>query len=105
MVVTQRLRRSRWDRTIIASGDFVPAIRKLKSAPGGNIITFGGIGFASSLLSNDLVDELQLFVNPFLLGNGITIFNGDQRQALSLIQSSVYDCGMVVNRYQPQRCH
>lgn len=100
VVVTGKIRKSRWERTTIAHGEFASQIINLKEQQGQNIISFGGIGFASSLLSYNLVDELQLFINPYLLGDGSTIFSNDQQQPLSLLESSSYKCGMVVNRYQ-----
>jgi dihydrofolate reductase len=100
VVLTNKLKRSRWDRTTIAGGDFVHEVRRLKDRSGQNLIAFGGIGFASSLMDRNLVDELQLFINPTILGDGATIFTRSQRGVLTLLQSTAYACGMVVNRYQ-----
>ncbi len=102
IVPTTRLKQSRWDRTVIARGALEDEVRELKDRPGQSIIAFGGIGLASSLLAMNLVDELQLFVNPFILGYGASIFDADHGKPLMLLQSTAYPCGMVVNRYQPQ---
>jgi len=102
VVPSQRLKRSRWDRAVIAGGPLEDEVRELKNRPGKSIIAFGGIGLASSLVAMNLVDELQLFINPFILGKGASIFDADHARPLALLQSTGYPCGMVVNRYQPQ---
>jgi dihydrofolate reductase len=102
IVPTKRLKRSRWDRTRVVNGALEDEVRELKNQPGQSIIAFGGIGLASSLVAMNLVDELQLFVNPFILGAGASIFDARRAKPLTLLQSKAYPCGMVVNRYQPQ---
>ncbi|MCX4161504.1 MULTISPECIES: dihydrofolate reductase family protein [Paraburkholderia] len=104
VVLTNKLDESQWDRAAIASGDMTAEITALKSQGGGNIITFGGVGFASALVAAELVDEFQFFVNPIAVGAGRSVF-GDSREGtrLRLIQSDAYDCGIVVNRYAPGR--
>jgi dihydrofolate reductase len=72
----------------------------LKTGQGGDIIVFGGVGFASALVSAGLVDEFQFFVNPCALGTGHSIFGKPRKpRNLKLIRSDSYRCGMVVNRY------
>jgi dihydrofolate reductase len=43
-----------------------------KSQKGKDIIAFGGAGFASSFIANDLVDEFR-FTNPVTLHEGLKI--------------------------------
>jgi dihydrofolate reductase len=102
VVITNKLEASRWDRTRIANGGLVEEVNALKRQPGLNIIAFGGVGFAFSLVAAGLVDEFQLFVNLTAVGDGSSIFkNPREGLKLKLIQSTSYDCGMVVNRYTP----
>ncbi|KAF0811459.1 hypothetical protein IGB42_04077 [Andreprevotia sp. IGB-42] len=100
VVTSSQLTTSRWPRTTVINGDLASAVGTLKQQPGGDIIVFGGVGFASALVAANLVDEYQLFVNPAALGAGEGIF-GSQRDGLPLrlIRSTAYSCGMVVNRY------
>jgi dihydrofolate reductase len=46
----------------------------LKAETGRKIIAFGGAGFASTLIANDLVDEYQFYANPVALHEGLSIF-------------------------------
>lgn len=65
----------------------------------GDVICFGGANFVKALAAQGLVDEFQLFVNPAVVGSGVSIFDSPQR--LSLAGSTPYECGIVVNRYRP----
>ncbi|RVD21903.1 dihydrofolate reductase family protein [Mesorhizobium sp. M4B.F.Ca.ET.017.02.2.1] len=101
VVLSDRLRTSRWERTRVASGDLPREVNALKVGEGGNIAVFGGAGFASALIAARLVDEFQFFINPAVLGSGRRIFDQGGFARLKLIGSKAYACGMVVNRYAP----
>ncbi|MDD5334708.1 MAG: dihydrofolate reductase family protein [Rhodoferax sp.] len=101
IVVTDKLQKSKWDRTVVADGGMIREVKALKRRPGRNIITFGGVGFASALVAAGLVDEFQFFVNPTAVGDGLSIFNNPREGLkLKLLESTSYSCGIVVNRYR-----
>jgi dihydrofolate reductase len=100
VVFTHTLERSEWDNTVLAKGDLVEEITELKKQAGQDIIAYGGATFVSALISHGLIDEFQLFINPSALGIGMPIFQGlDHSQALRLVKSSSFDCGIVVVHY------
>lgn len=101
VVLSDRLKASRWERATVASGDLPREVKALKAGEGGDMAVFGGAGFASALIAAGLVDELQLFINPAVLGAGRRIFDQGGFRALRLLGSKAYACGMVVNRYAP----
>ncbi|QKC89611.1 deaminase [Mesorhizobium sp. NZP2234] len=103
VVPSGRLKSSRWERTVVVSGDLPREVTALKAGEGGDIAVFGGAGFASALIAAGLVDEFQLFINPAVLGAGRRIFEQGGFQNLLLLGSKAYACGMVVNRYAPAR--
>jgi len=99
-VFSKTLDKSVWDNTAIASGDFVHEINKLKTQEGKDIIAYGGATFVSSLIRARLVDEYHLFVNPVVLGKGLSIFGDvDSRMDLNLVSAKKYDSGVTVMRY------
>lgn len=102
VVLTGKLKTSRWPRTDIASLSMAHEVNALKQQPGANILCIGGAGFASSLVAEGLVDEFQFFVNPTAVGGGRSVFH-DQRNGhtLRLLGSRAYESGVVVNRYAP----
>ena len=46
----------------------------MKSSTDGNVTVLGSGSIVQQLLDADLVDELQLFVHPLVLGAGHTLF-------------------------------
>ncbi|RMC36018.1 dihydrofolate reductase family protein [Paracoccus alkanivorans] len=101
VVPSDRLEESRWDRTVVISGDLSREVGALKAEEGGNIAVFGGAGFASALVAAGLVDEFQFYINPAALGGGRRIFDQADLRKFRLLGSKAYECGIVVNRYGP----
>lgn len=99
VVVTDKLDGARWARTRVASRGLSVEVEALKREPGGDILCFGGAGFASALTAAGLVDEFQFYRNPSAVGPGRSIFP-ERGLALRLIGSQAYDCGIVVERYR-----
>jgi dihydrofolate reductase len=104
VVFTKTLNRSEWADTVLAKGELVDEITKLKEQDGKDIIAYGGATFVSALIKQGLIDEYHLFINPTVIGNGMTIFKElDRHQNLTLVKSTSFDCGMVVLNYEPKR--
>lgn len=99
-VFSRTLTQSAWENTDVAN-DINAEVKRLKTLEGKGIVAYGGAGFVSSLVENDLIDDYYIFVNPAAIGEGLRIFTG--RKALNLIDSTRYDCGVVVNHFQPVR--
>lgn len=101
VVFTKTLEKSEWTNTILAKGDLLEKVKKLKNEKGNDIIAYGGSSFVSSLIKNGLIDEFHLFVNPVALGKGMSIFKElDSKQRLVLESSKAFSCGIVVLRYR-----
>ncbi|MBK7651877.1 MAG: dihydrofolate reductase family protein [Flammeovirgaceae bacterium] len=84
--------------TTLENDDLVTAINQLKNKPGKDILVYGGANFVSSLLKNNLIDELYLFINPVAIGNGMKIFM--DRTNLKLIDAKAFQCGEVLLQYK-----
>lgn len=104
VVFTKTLDKSTWDSTVLAKGDLVDEITKLKQQDGKDLIAYGGATFVSALIKQGLIDEFHLFINPTAMGNGMTIFKElDSTKDLTLIKSISFDCGIVVLNYEPKQ--
>lgn len=104
VVFTKALNKSEWDNTVLAKGNLVDEITKLKKQDGKDIIAYGGATFVSALIKHGLIDEFHLFINPTAIGTGITIFKElDSKQSLKCVKSTSFDCGIVVLCYEPKR--
>jgi len=99
VVFTKTLEKSEWDNTDLAKGVLTKEINRLKSKEGKDIIVYGGAGFVSALIKEELIDEFQFFINPTAIGNGMTIFSQPGRQNMTLVNAKSYDCGIVVLIY------
>ena len=103
VVFTKTLEKSEWENTVLAKGELVDEITKLKKQEGKDIIAYGGASFVSALIKEGLIDEFHLFINPTAIGKGLSIFNKlEVNQNLILIKSTSFDCGIVVLRYEPK---
>jgi len=92
-----------WKNTSIARSPVEKEIPELKSRAGGDIIVYGGVQYVSSLLDAGLIDELYLFVNPSAIGRGLSIFSKlEQKMSFKLVEGKVFDCGIVLQIYQPK---
>ena len=101
VVFTHTLARSEWDNTVLATGDLVDEITALKNQTGQDIIAYGGATIVAALVQHSLIDEFHLFVNPTALGMGMPIFQGlEHAQALRLVRSTSFACGIVVLQYE-----
>jgi dihydrofolate reductase len=100
IVFTKSLDTSPWHNTILATGDLMEEITKLKKEAGGDIIVYGGADFVSALISKDLIDDYYLLLNPSAIGKGMPIFQRlNTIQKLKLVQSKSFACGIVLLHY------
>jgi dihydrofolate reductase len=97
VVFTKTLKTSDWVNTTLADGWIADEVNKIKSQGGKDIIVYGGAGFVSSLIREDLIDEYHLFVNPAAIGKGLPIFAqlAGPRQ-FELVKSIPSESGIVV---------
>lgn len=83
---------------VVENDDLVSSINILKNQEGKDIIVYGGANFVSELIKKNLIDELNLFINPTAIGNGLKIFN--DRFEFRLVSSTSYANGIVINQYK-----
>lgn len=101
VVFTKTLNESQWENTFLAKNGIREEIKKLKNAPGADIISYGGGEFVSSLINHDLIDEYHLFINPVAIGIGMPIFSRlENKMNFNLIKTIAFECGIVVLHYE-----
>ena len=84
---------------VVENGGLAESVNSLKKQSGKDIIVYGGAGFVSGLIKQDLIDELNLFINPTAIGQGMRIFEADKK--LQLTNAKQYKCGIMVLTYSP----
>ncbi|MEZ4657772.1 MAG: dihydrofolate reductase family protein [Caldilineaceae bacterium] len=104
IVFSHTLEASKWDNTVLATGDLVDEITKLKQQEGKDIIVYGGATFVADLIKHGLIDEYHLFVNPTAIGQGKAIFSElESYQRLVLKHVVPFKAGIVVLCYEPNQ--
>ncbi len=102
IVFSKTIEKSIWNNTEIANGELVEEIIALKNKEGKDIIVYGGGTFVSSLIKNNLIDELHLFINPAAIGTGMPIFKElNAMQKFITLGVNHFDCGIIVMTYKP----
>jgi dihydrofolate reductase len=90
--------------TLLPADDIVGAVRRLLAQDGGDLHVMGSLTLARTLISNDLVDEYRLMVEPVILGGGKRLFPDDGRaRALELVATSTSKTGVHICTYRPVR--
>ena len=88
----------------MATGDLAEEIGKLKNQDGKDMIVYGGASFVSSLIKSGHIDEYHLFVNPAVIGDGLTIFREvEKNRNMTLVKAVPFSCGIVIHHYEPKR--
>ena len=99
-VVTHRPESLAWGPFQAIGPDLVEGVRAMKAESGPDVLVSGSSTLTSALLEHGLVDELTLFVNPVLLGQGKRLLSaGFPARALALEESKALPSGIVVNRF------
>lgn len=94
VVISDTLTTSPWENVVVAGGDIVETVNQLKAQPGGDLIAYGGGTLVSSLIANNLIDDLYLFVNPTAYGGGMPVFGKlDTNRRFRLVAGKPFDCG------------
>jgi dihydrofolate reductase len=90
--------------SLIQGADFDAAVTALRGRPGGDVNVMGSAQLVRSLLEADLVDELNLMIEPIVLGGGKTIFPTDgAARRFELVSATTAPTGVQICRYQRAR--
>jgi dihydrofolate reductase len=84
-----------WTNSRLIEGDVAEAVTRVKGEFG-RVDVIGSGDLVQTLLRNDLVDRLNLWVFPLLLGSGKRLFaEGTVPTALRLVESATFSMGAV----------
>jgi dihydrofolate reductase len=92
-----------WNNSTRIPGDqAVARIRELHEREGGDLVVMGSPTLVRTLLSEGLVDELRLMIEPVILGGGKSIFSYDgSLRTLELVSTITSGTGVHVATYRP----
>jgi len=102
VVFSRTLDKASWSNTKLVKGDLAAEIRQMKKEPGKDMTILGSGSIVSQLAREGLIDEYQMVVNPVVLGEGRTTFDGiKEKLTLKLTNSRTFGNGNVFLRYEP----
>ena len=92
-----------WTNSLLLSADdAVGDIAAKREQAGGDLVVMGSASLVTTLLGAGLVDELNLMIEPILLGGGKRIFPADgTARPLQLVKSVTAGTGVQVCTYRP----
>ena len=99
-VVSRSMKKGTWNNTEVVDGYSAGAIRAIKSHLQKNLYVSGSGTLVRAMLADGLVDELDLFVYPVVLGRGQRLFAGGSEGRFRLASSEAYSNGVVRVAYE-----
>src|SRR5262249_25067445 len=98
-VFSSTMKKAEWKNAMLVSGDVAAEVAKLKREDGKDIMSYGHGPLGHTLLQHGLLDEIQFWIHPVLVGRGKTVLRADLRAELQLIESRTLANGVVVVSY------
>src|ERR1700674_1924229 len=90
-----------WANTTVLADEVTAALGELKARPGRELQVHGSGALFRWLLDNDLVDEINLFIFPVVVGQGTRLFPDTGRdRALGLVESGATPTGVTIQVYR-----
>jgi dihydrofolate reductase len=101
-VCSTTLQQVSWNNTTLLQDELTAEVRKLKQQAGADIVVMGSGSVVAQLGEAGLIDEYQIVLNPLVIGQGRTLFEGVRRKLrMKLARSRPFANGNVVLFYEP----
>jgi dihydrofolate reductase len=104
IVVSTTLPEQDWNNTRVIRENVVEELTKLKQEPGKDLVIFGSMSLARSLMESGLIDEFQFTISPVFLGKGKSFIRSIEKKIpLELLASETLESGIVGLHYKVVR--
>lgn len=101
IIFSHTLKQVDWKSATLASRSLEEEVVELRKQPGKDIFV-GSRSLIIQLLNLNLIDELQLCIQPVIAGKGLQLFEHiDGRKILTLKKTKSFDNGAVILYYEP----
>ncbi len=101
-VVSHTAFKPEWNNSVCITGDVVKQIEKLKKEDGPDLWVWGSGDLVQTLLKNNLIDRIELWIYPLTIGSGKKFFaEGTQAKTFKLVESKISSTGVILATYEP----
>ncbi len=101
IVFSRTLDSSTWENTRFVRRPVAELIREEKKETGGSILLLGSSSILAPLWKEHLVDEVNVRIQPIVVGKGRPLFaESEVRQPLALKESGMFKSGVAALRYE-----
>jgi len=101
-VATQTLKEASWQNTELLNGDTVAQIKALKATDDVDLQVHGSCDFIQTLLRHNLIDEMNIWIFPLVIGHGKKLFAGGTIPSnLKLTKHAISRTGVIITTYVP----
>jgi dihydrofolate reductase len=91
-----------WKNSVLITGDVPGQLRKLKQQTGSDLWVHGSGNLIQTLLANDLIDRMHIWICPLTVGPGKRLFaEGTKAQGFKLTESKTSTTGVTIMTYEP----
>lgn len=92
----------KWPGAKVVPGDAVRETEKMKAGKGKDLVVWGSLSLAQSLIKANLIDEYHIYVCPTMVGGGKPLFPElEGYSKLKLVDFKKYDSGVMLLHYEP----
>lgn len=103
IVFTNTLKNTDWKTAKIATSQLEVVIRELKQQVGKDIF-IGSRSLIIQLINLNLIDELQLCIQPVIAGKGLSLFDEiNDRTVFQLNKAKTFTNGAIILYYEPTK--
>jgi dihydrofolate reductase len=91
-----------WSNSFCITSDVAVQLKKLKEEDGPDLWVWGSGNLIQTLLKNNLVDRMHLWIYPITIGKGKKLFaEGTQAENFKLVDSKISTTGVIFATYEP----
>jgi dihydrofolate reductase len=102
-VFSNTLKKADWSNSTIVRGDVAAEAARLKEQEGKSLVIYGHGLLGQTLLEQDLLDELKIWIHPLFVGRGQSLFRDGKTARLKLEAARTMRSDTVVLTYRPAR--
>ena len=101
-VASRTLDEVTWNNSTLLKGDVAEAVGALKAEDGPEIQVHGSANLIQTLLVHDLVDQVNMWIFPVVVGEGKRLFDGGTvPSGMRLVDVTTSGTGVLIATYEP----